>query len=187
MCPSLGPAPEGPTHGNLLAQNWNGPFQMFPDSGLLQALCSWWALLHCSLLLASGSKRWRSDLKERSLCEQQTLLPVVSPGDPFTCTYSCVWQGHCLHAASPVLVKFSQGFWKSSWPSRANAVRKCTAQALFLFVPTWAQNSLQGRGQACLVPKCWPGHWARKSKKCYSSPGQDLLGLILSEVSKDSC
>lgn len=30
-----------------------------------------------------------------------------------------------IPAASPVLVKFSEGFWKSCWPSTANTERKC--------------------------------------------------------------
>lgn len=41
--------------------------------------------------------------------------PQVSPGDPFTCCYSCVGTGTLLLAASLVLVKFSEGFWKSCW------------------------------------------------------------------------
>lgn len=83
MCPSLGSVSEVPTHGNFLAQNWNGPFQMLPETLDTPSSVLTMSTLTQLLLLALGNKweRWRNDLDECSWCEHQPLLPVVSSGD----------------------------------------------------------------------------------------------------------
>lgn len=71
-----------------------------------------------------------------------------------------------IHAASPVLVTFSEGFWKSCWPSTASTERECLHWSRLILVCSKLSPGLPaGREQACSVPKCWPGHLARKRKK----------------------
>lgn len=170
MCPSLGSVLKCPH----METSWTELEWAFPNvtwaSGLLQALCSSWALSHTSLLLVLGNKqeRWKSDPDECSRCEHQPLLAVVSAGDSFTCCYSWVWTG-----TLPPSTLLPLSWWHSQRVSgkavdlqqpalRGNA---CTDQGLFLCVQNWAQGSLQEESRLAQWLSVGLAIWLGREKK----------------------